>query len=877
MQKNEVTINFILGAILSSVLSFIGTARGGHFTVDGWLTSVFFSLCLSQLVGVLIPSLVLVEGACKKLSIKKESFKGIAVGALIINLVYIPIMSGSMGILMTWISSKNAPKGALPPMLLVVLKSIFSNFWVAYILIAALLPFLYKLNRRLVKYTSDESDANKNRIIYGTTVLLIISFAVYTFVSVVTIDRIVNEDNKSISRILSDDLYMYIYEHMSENESVEEILASDSAAITQHISELSQKYNVEISITNKIQTNQGDEEGAPIHSPFIEEIDDSRVIEFGNGYLIIKQIPESDYYIVVRRNVDSLKIFRENLANNLIVLVIVFALFIFIAYVLLNRNSTMMERSLQFRSYETLKNMFDGVYLIDRKTGYVSEIKNILNNDDHIFEPSISISDQKQQVLENWVDREHWSKLLALFEFDSLESRFIDRNFYSAQFIINDLGWCRGSLVVVRDKKTNDIDHMIFNVEIIEAEIRKEREMREETEAAKAASEAKGRFLANVSHEIRTPINAVLGFDTMILRESSETEIREYAANIQNAGNTLLSLINDILDFSKIESGKMNIVPVEYDLSSLITDIDNMMSIKAEGKGLDFILDIDTDLPSALYGDDIRIKQVLLNVINNAVKYTEKGSVTFKVSGHYDQDNYVLRFLVKDTGIGIKQEDMPKLFGDFERIEESKNRKVEGTGLGMSITTSILGLMGSKLQVNSVYGEGSEFFFDLIQEVRDAEPIGDLAKHKIDVSSIKYEIAFTAKDANILVVDDSKLNVMVFKGLLKNMEMNIDSAEDGKTALEKMTNNPYDIIFMDHMMPDMDGIEVLSIFKDMVVNGESVINADTPVIVLTANAISGVKEQYVNAGFIDYISKPIIPEKLERLIDRYVPEEKKVR
>lgn len=395
--------------------------------------------------------------------------------------------------------------------------------------------------------------------------------------------------------------------------------------------------------------------------------------------------------------------------------------------------------------------------------------------------------------------------------------------------------------------------------------------MEGQKQQALSASEAKGRFLANMSHEIRTPINAVLGMDAMILRESSEETIKEYALDIQRAGQILLSLINDVLDLSKIESGKMEILSVEYDVSSLLHDVINMVSMKAEGKNLAIHLQVDENLPSKLLGDDIRLRQILVNLLNNAVKYTDQGSVTLSVSKTVEEDNLLLHFEVKDTGIGIKEEDISKLFQEFERIEESRNRNVEGTGLGMSITVKLLQLMESKLQVESVYGEGSTFYFDVKQEVVDAEPIGDLEeKIRNQAAGYSYQVSFTAPNVDILIVDDNAVNRKVFRNLLKETKVRIDEAAGGFACLDMASKKHYDIIFLDHMMPDLDGIETLHRLKEL----KDCPCTDTPVVVLTANAIAGAKEMYLSEGFYDYLSKPIRPEKLEDMVYECIPEDK---
>lgn len=392
-----------------------------------------------------------------------------------------------------------------------------------------------------------------------------------------------------------------------------------------------------------------------------------------------------------------------------------------------------------------------------------------------------------------------------------------------------------------------------------------------EKQQALQASESKGRFLANMSHEIRTPIHAVLGMDAMILRESREAQIREYALDIQNAGQTLLSLINDILDISKIESGKLQILPVEYDFSSLVYDVTNMMKMRAKDKGLELNLFVDKEIPSKLWGDDVRIRQILVNLMSNAVKYTETGSVTLMIHAVIKEDMAKLTFRVEDTGIGIRAEDIEKLFHEFERIEEQRNRKIEGTGLGMNITMQLLEYMGSRLQVESVYGKGSVFSFTLEQKIMDHEPVGDLEQRiKAQAEEYSYQVMFTAPEARVLVVDDNAVNRRVFVKLLKATQIQVEEAAGGEECLELVSKKAYDLIFLDHMMPGMDGITVLHKMKEW----QEYPCQDTPVIALTANAVTGAREMYLKEGFQDFLSKPVNPEKLEKMIMKMLPEEK---
>ena len=392
-------------------------------------------------------------------------------------------------------------------------------------------------------------------------------------------------------------------------------------------------------------------------------------------------------------------------------------------------------------------------------------------------------------------------------------------------------------------------------------------------DTALKASQTKSDFLSNMSHEIRTPINAILGMNEMILREAKTEHILEYAENVKSAGNNLLSIVNDILDFSKIEAGKMEIIPVEYELASLLNDLVNMIQARAENKGLQFMVVAEKNLPTMLFGDEIRIKQVVTNILTNAVKYTEQGFVVLRVEPIVTKhDTIEIRFSVKDTGIGIKQEDIAKLFSAFERIEEERNRTIEGTGLGMNITQRLLEMMGTKLRVESVYGQGSTFSFDIEQKIIKAEPMGDFSEnYRRSLQHHKeYHEKFTAPNAKILIVDDTVMNLTVVKGLLKQTKIQIDTADSGFKCLELVAKNNYDIIFLDHRMPKMDGIETLQEMKKL----EDNLNKNTPVISLTANAVSGAREQYIAAGFKDYLTKPINSIKLEELIMKYLPPEK---
>lgn len=395
--------------------------------------------------------------------------------------------------------------------------------------------------------------------------------------------------------------------------------------------------------------------------------------------------------------------------------------------------------------------------------------------------------------------------------------------------------------------------------------------LQEAVDSAVSAEKAKSRFLAQMSHEIRTPINTVLGMNEMIMQESDDGSIKEYAANISMAGKNLLGLINSILDFSKIEEGRMEIIPVRYDTASLVEVVVNSIAKRAKDKQLDFNVHVDKDLPSVMYGDDMRISQIVSNLLTNAVKYTNKGSIDLYIdAGPVKDDSILVSVRVKDTGIGIKEEDIGRLTESFTRLEERRNRNIEGTGLGMAIVNGLLEMMNSKLEIKSVYGEGSEFSFVLEQTIVDATPLGDYSKHARRLSEKKRDqIRISAPEASILVVDDNKMNLTVMRSLLRLCTIVPDLAGSGAEALAKLKDKRYDIVMLDHMMPEMDGIETLNAAKE-----RSLIPDDCIVIALTANAVVGAREEYIREGFDDYLSKPVEIKSLIELLVKYLPEEK---
>lgn len=386
------------------------------------------------------------------------------------------------------------------------------------------------------------------------------------------------------------------------------------------------------------------------------------------------------------------------------------------------------------------------------------------------------------------------------------------------------------------------------------------------------AREAQARFLANMSHEIRTPINAVIGMNEMILRENEDSTVEEYAQNIKRASNILLELVNEILDFSKIESGQLEIVEDKYYLADIIQDEKLLLDTRIGEKPIDIQIEVDKKIPSVLYGDEIRLKQILTNILSNAAKYTQKGTITLKVFFQWiNSEKISLCFQIKDTGVGIKEEDLPTLFEEFKRLDISKNRNVEGSGLGLNIVKQLVYLMQGNINVDSVYGKGSTFTVFIPQKVVDSTPIGNYEQsvHKSKRGDGVEKTHFTAEKAKVLVVDDNAMNLTLMKALLKRTKMEVDTVSSGKECLQYTRSKKYHIILMDHMMPGMDGVEVLHKLRAESDNP----NRDTVVIALTANAVAGSREMYLEYGFDNYFAKPIQADRLDEMLVNYLPPE----
>lgn len=383
----------------------------------------------------------------------------------------------------------------------------------------------------------------------------------------------------------------------------------------------------------------------------------------------------------------------------------------------------------------------------------------------------------------------------------------------------------------------------------------------------------KSDFLANMSHEIRTPMNAVVGMVELLLREDMSDTAREYILQIKAAGKSLLTIINDILDFSKIDSGKMDIIETEYDPMSIVRDVKSLMDVRIDSNMVMFKVDFDSNIPKSLVGDSIRIKQIITNLCNNACKFTQKGMITLTLGYEQKGKDFInLNVSIKDTGIGIKEEDLPKLFHSFTQLDSKRNRNIEGTGLGLAICQKLLDLMDGTISVESTYGEGTTFSFTLPQKIANSSPSGEYYDTIVitkDNWSSDDAFDFTAPKAKVLVVDDNAINLTVALGLLEPLCMQIDTAQSGKEAILKSENNTYDLLLMDHMMPEMDGIETTHKIRKINDYYEKV-----PILALTANALSEAQEMFIKEGLNDFIAKPIEVRTIISKLKKWLPKEK---
>lgn len=388
-----------------------------------------------------------------------------------------------------------------------------------------------------------------------------------------------------------------------------------------------------------------------------------------------------------------------------------------------------------------------------------------------------------------------------------------------------------------------------------------------------ALNRSQNQFFSSMSHEIRTPINTIIGLNEMTLREEISEEVAENSKNIQSASKMLLHIINDILDMSKLRSGKMELTPAPYATGDMLSEIVGMIWIRAKEKKLDFHINVDPMLPMVLYGDEVRIKQVIINLLTNAIKYTNKGSVTLSVQYDKKTDKSAeVTYTVEDTGMGIKKESLPYLFTAFKRVDEQSNKYIEGTGLGLSIVKEFVEMMHGKISVNSVYTQGSTFVVTIPQGIEDERAVGQLnleGRHSNGARK-HYRVSFEAPDAKILVVDDSRENLLVVSKLLRETKVQVDTVDSGKEALQKTLETAYDLILMDHQMPEMDGIECMHKIHEQTGG----LSKEAKIVVLTANAESERRALYAREGFDGYLIKPISGELLEAEISKKLPQNK---
>ena len=430
--------------------------------------------------------------------------------------------------------------------------------------------------------------------------------------------------------------------------------------------------------------------------------------------------------------------------------------------------------------------------------------------------------------------------------------------------------WCRLNFAAMKNFSREN-PRFVYTVHDISEDIaqllRQEgmiKAIEEQNERLQEADKNRTKFFSNMSHEIRTPINAIMGMNEVILRDCKDETIRGYAEDVKAASQYLLSLVNDILDYSKIEAGKMEIVPVEYDVEDLLDGVCRLVQAKLEVKALEFELNIEENVPSRLFGDEVRISQILINLLANAIKYTDQGKVSLLVGREADVNGQAaIRFTVKDTGIGIKQEDMEELFAEYGRLDLLKNRNKEGTGLGISIVQGLLFQMNSKLNVESVYGKGSTFSFVLPQKevIENSAHVSDSLKGKATIKVNSQDI----KDKKVLVVDDTEINLKIFEALIAPYQLEVCYSGSGEDAIEMMKKEKYDIIFLDHMMPEMDGIETLNVLRTLDDHYKNV-----PVIALTGNYSATAREEYISLGFTGYLEKPIVPKCLDEVIHNFL-------
>ena len=432
--------------------------------------------------------------------------------------------------------------------------------------------------------------------------------------------------------------------------------------------------------------------------------------------------------------------------------------------------------------------------------------------------------------------------------------------------LLNDAK-CSISTTSIYDKY-NEFVCAIFVITDLTDKMNLIEQLNESREEAVAANEAKSAFLANMSHEIRTPMDAIIGMSEIVLQKDVPKDIKENVINIRNSGKGLLTIINDILDLSKIESGKFEIIEEPYMLSSLLNDVFNIINIRLDNKPVELVVDINKAIPDKLIGDEIRIKQILINIMGNAVKFTKEGLIKLTIDEEKRADDFYLIMKVEDTGIGIKEEDINKLFGTFNQVDTRKNRSIQGTGLGLSISKNLSELMGGNITLESQYGKGTTFTIKVKQSVKDYTSIGEVKVGEVHNKQMGLDglKIIPMPFAKILIVDDNEVNIQVAQGLMNPYGMSLDCAYSGEEAIDKIKETKYDLVFMDHMMPELDGVDTTKIIRNL----EGEFYKEVPIVALTANAISEAKAMFLKEGFNDFLAKPIELLKLNLILKKWV-------
>lgn len=459
-------------------------------------------------------------------------------------------------------------------------------------------------------------------------------------------------------------------------------------------------------------------------------------------------------------------------------------------------------------------------------------------------------------------------EISMLFQVDNNIFDFLgNRSDYDTVCSVNNL-YCNLAVNKIQDRFDDTIGFIIIITDLSER-MKNLQHLEEAKQEAEAANRSKSAFLANMSHEIRTPMNAIMGFSELILKMDASPTVREYVSDIRSSSQNLLAVINDILDISKLDSGKMELNCGPYYTHSLLQDVYHIIEVQARKKGLEFTMNTSSDIPHQLHGDVTRIRGILINILNNAVKYTPEGSITFNIRVIDVTDSVALiEYTISDTGIGIKESTIEHLFDSFARFDRKKNDNIEGTGLGLSIVKGYVGLMNGDIKVDSTYGEGSTFTVTLAQKIINASPMAPLEDTKQENSALNTaEIRF--KDTTVLVTDDNHINLKVIRNTLEYYGLKVDTADSGAAAIELCASKDYDLIFMDQMMPQMDGIETMQEIRRRFSHYAT--GAPGKIIALTANAISGVREELISLGFDEYLHKPIVFEELEWVIASFIP------